>query len=187
MIFVPLLDLRPLRDTIYSKPSPELALPRFELSPRLCEPASLRTCVSATTAFGWRSGLPLRFTAHPWPGFSPSGPRPSHSTVSASAAKSEGPRRSQRPILLPHSPAFNPLDTLPFILYYANRHCHSKELLVLAFFGNSWALWWLVAIVAILRWFHLLANSSIHVNDSSPNRHGGPSQPSFKLPHPSSL
>lgn len=57
---------------------------------------------------------------------------------------------------------------------------------MLAFFENSWALWWLGAIIAILRWFHLLTRYAGRADDTFSNL-AAPPRPSLKLPHPSSL
>jgi hypothetical protein len=59
---------------------------------------------------------------------------------------------------------------------------------VTAFFDNSWAFWWLLAIVAILRWFHLLSQKALSQSDPDiTDSVGVTNAASLKLPHPSSL
>jgi hypothetical protein len=38
---------------------------------------------------------------------------------------------------------------------------------VIAFFEASWIFWWLLAIIAILRWFHLFTATSASEPDTS--------------------
>ena len=54
---------------------------------------------------------------------------------------------------------------------------------MIEFFQSSWAFWWLVAILCILRWFHRLTEKAEMHSESQSSDRGS----SFNLPHPSSL
>jgi hypothetical protein len=59
---------------------------------------------------------------------------------------------------------------------------------VIAFFEASWAFWWVLAIIAILRWFHLFtATSAVEPDTGFMSNLNGHNSSKLKLPQSSSL